>query len=118
MKVLVSVILLSIFFSACSSPGEQGDNHLVISGNTMGTTYTIKIVKNNFLLLGDTTKKVKVLEEGITSLLHSINMKMSTYIPDSEISMFNNFKKNSWLEISRETTFVLSNSIKRLRLTR
>ena len=112
MKVLVSVILLSIFFSACSSPGEQGDNHLVISGNTMGTTYTIKIVKNNFLLLGDTTKKVKVLEEGITSLLHSINMKMSTYIPDSEISMFNNFKKNSWLEISPETTFVLSNSIK------
>lgn len=113
MKVLVSIILLSVlFFPACSSKVEQKDNHLIISGNTMGTTYTIKIVKNNFLLLGDTAKKVKVLEEGITSLLRSINMKMSTYLPDSEISLFNNFKKNSWLEISPETAFVLSNSIR------
>lgn len=112
MKVLVSIILLSLFFPACSSKGKQRDNHLVISGNTMGTTYTIKIVRNNFLLLGDTTKKVKALEEGITSLLRSINMKMSTYIPDSEISLFNNLKKNSWLEISPETVFVLSNSIR------
>jgi len=112
-KVLTSIVFVSvILLSACSSPGKPGDNHLVISGNTMGTTYTIKIVKNNFLLLGDTTKKVEELEDGITSLLRSINMKMSTYIPDSEISLFNNFKKNSWLDISPETAFVLSNSIK------
>ncbi|MCK4888606.1 MAG: FAD:protein FMN transferase, partial [Candidatus Aminicenantes bacterium] len=54
----------------------------------------------------------KELEDGITSLLRSVNMKMSTYIPDSEISLFNNFKKNSWLDISPETAFVLSNALR------
>ncbi len=112
-KVLTSILLLSaLFFSACSSPGKRDDNHLVLSGNTMGTTYTIKIVRNNFLLLGDTARKIEELEDGITSLLRSINMKMSTYIPDSEISLFNNFKKTSWLDISSETAFVLSSSVR------
>ena len=66
----------------------------------MGTTFTIKIVKNNFLLLGDYNKKVKEIESGINGLLEDINRKMSTWISDSEISMFNKAEGDKWIDIS------------------
>ncbi len=112
-KYYLHFLLFSTFLLfTCSSPKKNGNNYLIISGGTMGTTYTIKIVKNNFLLLGDASKKNENLKDGITSLLQSINNKMSTYIPSSEISLFNNSRKISWMNISPETAFVISNSIR------
>jgi len=55
---------------------------ILISGNTMGTTYHIKVVTG-------AQDDVAALEEHITRRLVEVNHSMSTYQPDSEISRFN-----------------------------
>lgn len=57
----------------------------LISGQTMGTTYHIKVVTSNF-------KKIFNLKEKIDKRLEEINKSMSTYRKDSEISQFNALK--------------------------
>ena len=115
--------LISLLFAAlvlipgCTSTEAPVSNQLELSGNTMGTTFTIKIVKNNFLLLGDYNKKVKEIEAGINGLLEDINRKMSTWISDSEISMFNKAEGDKWIDISGETAMVLSDALKISKLT-
>ena len=56
----------------------------IISGNTMGTTYFVKIFdlqNNNSKFIG--------LHGSIDSLLNQINNDLSTYIDSSEINVFN-----------------------------
>ncbi len=110
-KVRFFFIFILFLFSTFCTTQKEADNLLIISGNTMGTSYTIKIVKNNFLLLGDHIKKVKNISEGIEKVLENINMKMSTYIPESEISTFNRSKTTSWIDISPDLADVLLTSI-------
>jgi len=57
----------------------------LISGQTMGTTYHIKVVTSNL-------KKIFNLKEKIDKRLEEINKSMSTYRKDSEISQFNALK--------------------------
>lgn len=112
-SVLISLLSAALFFTqGCSPSNAPVSNLLVISGNTMGTTFTVKIVKNNFLLLGDYNLKVKEIEDGIDSLLKDINMKMSTWISDSEISLFNKADGDKWVDISGETARVLASALK------
>lgn len=117
-SALISLLFISfILIPGCSPSKAPVNNHLLISGNTMGTTFSIKVVKNNFLLLGDTGKKVKEIEDGINSLLVDINKKMSTWIPDSEISIFNKSGNEKWVDISADTALVLSTSLRISELT-
>jgi len=51
-------------------------------GQTMGTTYSIKVVRNFF-------KNPLYLKEKIDNRLKDLNKSMSTYLKDSEISQFN-----------------------------
>jgi len=112
-SVLISLLSVVLYFiQGCSPSNAPISNLLVISGNTMGTTFTVKIVKNNFLHLGDYNLKVKEIEEGIHGLLKDINMKMSTWISDSEISLFNKADRDKWVGISGETALVLSAALK------
>jgi len=53
-----------------------------ITGQTMGTVYQVKVVTEN----GIDAEKLK---KSIENRLKKINQSMSTYIPDSEISRFN-----------------------------
>lgn len=57
----------------------------LISGQTMGTTYHIKVVTDNL-------QKISGLKEKIDKRLEEINKSMSTYRKDSEISRFNALK--------------------------
>ena len=63
----------------------SGKKETLISGQTMGTTYHIKIVAGYFKSLGGLKKK-------IAQRLEAINQSMSIYIPYSEINRFNAFK--------------------------
>ena len=64
---------------------EKSLNNYIFSGNTMGTSYTIKL---NFAY---TSHHRRVIEKGIDSILINLNQQMSTWIKDSEISLFNRF---------------------------
>lgn len=55
------------------------------SGYTMGTTYSIKVIETGRKQRSDE----RYIQSQIDSVLESINQQMSTYIPDSEISLFN-----------------------------
>ena len=76
---------LSIIFISCSS--ELKD--VTLHGETMGTTYSLKIVPSE-----NQDIQVQNLKSEVDELLFKINMQMSTYIEESEISKFNRSKKN------------------------
>lgn len=59
----------------------------LISGQTMGTTYNIKIIAPFFKTLSGLKKK-------IDRRLADVNHSMSTYLTDSEISRFNDLKNS------------------------
>lgn len=73
--VLISVLLL---LASCDLPRIP---LFEISGNTMGTTYRIKGIREGFDVDGVGAR--------IADRLRDINQVFSTYIPDSEISLLN-----------------------------
>jgi thiamine biosynthesis lipoprotein len=74
---VTGVIFLMLWVSGC---GGNEKKEVLIQGKTMGTTYHIKVV---------TTEDTQILEQKIEECLKAVNQSMSTYIPDSEISRFN-----------------------------
>ncbi|MEO0443184.1 MAG: FAD:protein FMN transferase [Pseudomonadota bacterium] len=83
-----------LLLSACDSLSRSGP--LVISGNTMGTTYTVKVVGAK----GDIVQSV--LQQQVEQLLMDINQRMSTYIDSAEIMQFNRLAVDKWQQVSPE----------------
>ncbi len=65
----------------CSPSDDLARKEYLLQGNTMGTTYNIKVIGENL----DSGK----LQQGIDEKLKQLNQEMSTYIADSELSQFN-----------------------------
>ena len=100
---LLGLILVVAAVSGCrrSHPGAT-----VFTGMTMGTTYTVKVVK-----LPDGVKQEEI-EKAIETRLDSINAAMSTYREDSEVSRFNRAAANQWFPVSEETANVLRDALR------
>ena len=75
-QILLGFLILWI---GCSSPRDI----IIISGQTMGTSYSIKIIPDKKPF--DHTR----IDQGIDSILTNVNRQMSTWDPNSEISQFN-----------------------------
>jgi FAD:protein FMN transferase len=91
-KLFLYVIMLA---SLCACLGQN--NELVtINGLTMGTSYSIKIVPDNIALNKNT------IHTDIENILADINQSMSTYIDDSELSLFNQAAATSWQVLSAD----------------
>ncbi|TWT39537.1 FAD:protein FMN transferase [Blastopirellula retiformator] len=90
-----ALLLLAV---GCLQPPAQ----IEISGRTMGTTYSVKFFPptNDFDPTG--------LQQEIDRRLVEINQQMSTYIPDSELSRFNQSKAGDWFPVSTELAEVVS----------
>ncbi len=74
---LIGLIPVLFLAAGCSLEKE-----VQITGKTMGTTYSIKVVTGYFASTAD-------LKKEIDARLVQINKSMSTYDPESEISRFN-----------------------------
>ena len=75
-------------------------NHLVaIDGQTMGTTYSVKVYAPNV----DAAK----LKPAIDAELVKVNKVMSTYIPDSELSRFNRSPVGTWFKVTPDMMKVI-----------
>jgi thiamine biosynthesis lipoprotein len=102
------VFLLSFVILSCnSSPKNNIDDIVSILGRTMGTTYSVKYttgIKSN----DDIKKNKKKIDE----ILRNVNMQMSTYIAESEISQFNRMTSTEWMSISEDFAFVVQSSFK------
>jgi thiamine biosynthesis lipoprotein len=75
--IIILSFIFAITFSGCDLKKEY-----LFCGKTMGTTYNIKVVSSVF-------KNPANLKGKIDKKLFEVNKSMSTYIKDSEISVFN-----------------------------
>jgi thiamine biosynthesis lipoprotein len=102
LKFLLPFLLLFIVSCAPSKPTE-----IIISGQTMGTTYSIKVVQQP-----ETPIDVKALQGEIDDALIQVNALMSTYDPDSELSKLNEAEAGKPFAISKPTEYVLTEAIR------
>jgi thiamine biosynthesis lipoprotein len=99
--------IASIIFINCinSNPSE---NLMVLDGSTMGTYYSIKLIKSD---IASSKKTAENIQAGVDSLLIVVNQQMSTYIDDSEISRFNQYKNTDWFPVSADLRYVIEKAI-------
>jgi thiamine biosynthesis lipoprotein len=101
-----------LILPGCGGPGERPDfQEFSFGGPVMGTSYHIKVV------LPAGAKLPEGISAGVHDTLEAINEKMSTYLPDSEISRFNQSPGPGWIEVSAQTAGVVAEAIKIGRLT-
>jgi len=88
LKPVKNSLFLTGFFILLVLTGceSQTNSALVFSGETMGTTYQIKISSKS------TKEETENLKLGVDELLVGINQTFSTYIASSEVSVVNNRK--------------------------
>ncbi len=73
----------------------------MLAGQTMGTTYSIKIVP-----AADMPDLVEISGR-VQAELKQVNLQMSTYIDSSELSKFNAQQTGDWFDVSPETAQVV-----------
>ncbi len=107
----VLLITLLITLSACFPSNPSNKTEVLLQGRTMGTTYNIKVVA--------TEEQVETLklQHKIDAVLKQVNQEMSTYIPSSEISVFNSSNSTEPVEVSSGFARVLKESIRLGKLT-
>jgi len=71
----------------------------------MGTQYHIVLITSDNQLAN-----IDNLKKNIEDLLQQLNQEMSTYIPTSEISLFNQYKQRNWFPVSTDFAQVVSSA--------
>jgi len=104
MSARVVVPLLVFLLGACS---EQRSGAVIheLSGQTMGTSFSVKLVSP-----GDDLDKT-FLAQRVNTILENVNNGMSTWLPDSELSVFNANPSTDWIETSQEFCDVIAAAI-------
>jgi len=105
LKLLV-IIALAVIISACFPSNPSNKTEILLQGRTMGTTYNIKVVATK-----DQVEALN-LQQKIDAALKQLNQEMSTYIPDSELSRFNQSRTADVIEISAGLQRVIQESIR------
>ena len=90
-------VLVILFVTGCD---ETSQNSTKLSGSTMGTSYHIT--------LASPVSDVAALQQQMDQLLSAINLSMSTYIPDSEISRFNHSPIGEPFPVSKDFCSVMT----------
>jgi thiamine biosynthesis lipoprotein len=103
---IMLIVLLSISITGCFPGNNSPKKEVLLQGRTMGTTYNIKVVSTS-----EQVEDLK-LHDKIERVLKRVNQEMSTYIPDSEISLFNQSTSGEAFEISDGFARVLKESIR------
>jgi len=93
----LALVGLAIFIAGCSRAPTQ----LHLTGSTMGTYYSIKVVDDKGL------PDAAELQPRIDQLLDRVNDQMSTYRPESELSRFNRHADSTPFSVSAATAGVV-----------
>jgi thiamine biosynthesis lipoprotein len=94
----ISGLLLVGALVACSPHADT----VQLAGRSMGTTWHVTFVP------GENAPGSEAVQAGIEALLEQVNLSMSTYREDSEISRFNRAEPGTWVEVSADFIEVLS----------
>lgn len=98
-----ALLLAVLFLAGCQRAPKQ--EVVGFNGLTMGTTYSVRWVDS-----GD--RQVEPLRSKVDALLKDVNRHMSTYIQDSELSLFNKAPAGSRVEISEGLADVVGSALK------
>lgn len=102
--LLTSFLFICLLLTgACSSESER--ESLRFAGATMGTTYHVTLVADEEKPLAIDPV---VIQSAVDAELKQFNQQMSTYIPDSELMLFNVASINEWHSLSQPLFDVLS----------
>jgi len=101
----IILLSLTIILLACENPTEN-QQAVVLSGLTMGTTYTIK------LNISETKIDRPTISTEIYQRLDEINSQMSTYMETSTLSLFNQSNTQDWEEIPPELYAVIEEALR------
>lgn len=101
MRTLILILSLICINSACQRGSESV---FTLSGMTMGTTYSVKLVSHQSNIDKNT------LHADIDYILADVNQTMSTYLVDSELSLINQENVSSWLAISDDLYDVIEHA--------
>lgn len=106
-----NVALATPFLSLIGCSEKDARAVVSLSGNTMGTTFNIKLV--------DLPENMDIdqLAQEIDSVLETVNQQMSTYRPDSELSRFNAATAGAWMPVSMDTRLVVDEALRVSQLT-
>jgi FAD:protein FMN transferase len=96
-RIGVFTLCLSLIAHGCSRIAPE----MILSGPTMGTTYSISIVAPPPDI--DRTK----LQAIVDSVLRQVDLQMSGYRQDSEISRFNRSTAPDWFDVSNDVVTVV-----------
>ena len=97
---LTATVCLLLLLSACSK-----ENHgPQVSGETMGTSYSMQWHGQA------KTLQIKSVRLAAEKRLAEINQLMSTYIPDSQLSLFNAQDHSGWFSADAELIYVLDHA--------
>ncbi|MDA0989557.1 MAG: FAD:protein FMN transferase [Verrucomicrobia bacterium] len=83
-KILAALIVLAVLVFWPYLRAARAPRAYAFGGDTMGTTYTVKIVDTQL-----SESAVRALQRDVEVLLDQLSAQMSTYDPTSEISAFN-----------------------------
>ncbi len=107
-KIWLALIALA-FFVSCSQQNAQ--QTLTLQGRTMGTTYHLTLIAQSELL-----EQSKIQSE-VDAILEDVNDKMSTYRPNSELSLLNQNLSTDPVGLSADTAKVIGQAIELGELT-
>lgn len=99
----VWLIAFSWLLACCSAKSA----HAVSTkwdGETMGTTYTVKIAHDDHV---DRSVDYDTVNMAIDAELRRVNDQMSTYLKSSELSQFNQAPTGEWFSVSKETAEIV-----------
>jgi thiamine biosynthesis lipoprotein len=99
--VRLTPLIVALALAACGG-GDGGQVEII--GSTMGTQYSVKLPR---LLDGHDAAK---LQKSIDTALDTANAQMSTYMDDSEVSLFNASQSLDWQTVSSDLCKVIENS--------
>lgn len=103
MKIKYLIIPILFLLFSCTNPIE--DVLYNFDGETMGTTFSIKYTSKNPI-------DIVELENGVNNVLKIVNQQMSTYIPNSELSLFNKYNDTNWVNVSYDLAYVMDSAQK------
>ncbi len=107
-RTLIVVIVVTL--GACDARHTDAPIH-ELTGQTMGTTFSIKLVAP------DEKLNKNLLANRVTDILARINGRMSTWQPDSELSLLNASASTEWIESSIEFCAVIDAALAASRRT-
>ncbi|OLQ75961.1 FAD:protein FMN transferase ApbE [Photobacterium proteolyticum] len=107
LRKAIMLFVFAVTLSACSDQREL----IHLNGSTMGTYYSIKLIKQEGL------PDSSVIQAEIDRRLELVNDQMSTYRKHSELSRFNQHKSNQPFEVSADTAKVIAEAIRLANLT-